>query len=375
MRLKISINTGFALLLISCLVLFGVLAFHELVLEPHAYAFAEEGGYSPKWVAIAELAIYSCIPVILLAGFFFIRRTLQPLNEIARQINAWDPELGLNPLVKTYSPETAAVTSALAGASERLRHAFREIREFSLRASHEIKTPLTILRGQAETEARRAEMRGDIQCAARMETQIEEIDRLARLVDSLGLLSKADAGLLVLDKTAERLDDLVTEYLDDIRVLAEPSGIVVSTKIDRPVFAFYDRRQMRQIFLSLVENAVKYNIPGGVIEMGVDRFEKQAVLWIENTGVSLDPAEVAHVFDPFFRGSRTSRDIEGTGLGLSIARSILEAHGGSLSFQLLPNNRIRVALFLQLALASSVDTAVLPILDRRHIERGLGSGI
>lgn len=329
----------------------------------------------PKWVAIVELAIYCCVPVILLASWFLIRRTLRPLHEIARRIDAWDPERGLTALDKTDTPETLAVAQSLARASERLRRAFQEIREFSLRASHEIKTPLTILRAQAETEARHAELRSDPQGVARMECQMEEIDRLARMVDSLGLLSKADAGLLSLNITAARLDELVEEFLEDIRVLAEPTGLVVQTKIEEPVFAFFDRKRMRQVFLSLAENAVKYNTPGGVIEIGVGAAKKEAVLWIENTGTHLEALESGKVFEPFYRGRQTSREIEGAGLGLSIARSVIEAQGGHITFTSVRSSRIRVAVHLPPAPASAEDTATV----RRSVpvpgEHGLGSGI
>ena len=142
--MRFSIKQGYILLLVCCAILFALLAFHELVQEPYAYAAGGAGAEVPKWVAIAELLIYCCVPAILLASWFLIRRTLRPLHEIARRIDAWDPEQGLKPLDKTDSPETLAVALALARASERLSRAFQEIREFSLRASHEIKTPLTI---------------------------------------------------------------------------------------------------------------------------------------------------------------------------------------------------------------------------------------
>jgi signal transduction histidine kinase len=347
-RLRISVTQWYILLLVCCAVLFALLAFHEFVHEPHAYAAGGTGADAPRWVAITEMAIYSCVPVILAFSWFLIRRTLRPLHEIARRIDAWDPELGLRPMEKSHSPETLEVARALARASVRLKHAFLEIREFSLRASHEIKTPLTILRGQAEAEARHAEMRGDEAGMARMEAQVEEIDRLARMVDGLGLLSKADSGMLTLRVAAGRLDELAAEYLEDIRVLAEPAGLAVSARIERPVSALYDSRRVRQAFLALAENAIKYNIPGGLIELGTEEINGQAVLWIENTGIPLSPSESAKVFEPFFRGPRTSHHVEGAGLGLSIARSLIEANGGSIAFQTTPAGRIRVAIQLPL---------------------------
>lgn len=373
--MRLSINQGYTLLLVCCAILFALLAFHEIVQEPYAYAAGGAGAEVPAWVALAELAIYCCVPIILLASWILIRRTLRPLHEIASRIDSWDPEIGLRPLQKTDSPETLAVAMSLARASERLRRAFQEIREFSLRASHEIKTPLTLLRAQAETEARHAGSRGDAHGTARMEAQVEEIDRLARMVDNLGLLSKADAGMLALKIKPARLDELVVEFLDDIRVLAEPAGLVVDTRIESPVFAYFDSRTMRQTFLSLAENAVKYNIPGGVIEVGAGEINKEAGLWIENTGLPLDASESAKVFDPFFRGAQTSREVDGTGLGLSIARSVIEAQGGRITFTSILPNRIRVAVQLPLAPADAVVKSPDRMPDLLRSEHGLGSGI
>jgi signal transduction histidine kinase len=127
---------------------------------------------------------------------------------------------------------------------------------------------------------------------------------------------------------------------------------------------------MRQVFLSLAENAVKYNIPGGVIEMGARETRQEAVLWIENTGIPLDASESAKVFEPFFRGAQTSREVEGTGLGLSIARSLIEAQGGLITFKSIPPNRIRVALQLPLAPANSVESKPEPVADFFQAEHG-----
>ncbi len=351
MRIRLSVAGGYILLLVCCAVLFVLLGFHELVQEPLEYSAGGPAAHAPRWVAYAELAIYSAVPIVLLSSWFLIRRTLRPLTEIAAQIDAWDPELGLKPMaVAPESAEAAAVTGALNRASGRLQRAFQEIREFSLRASHEMKTPLTILRGQAESEARRAESRGDAAAATRMAAQIDEIDRMARMVDSLTLLAKADGGLLPLKVEPGRLDGLVMEFYDDILALAEPTGILVHAKIGKPVYALFDRQRMRQVFLALAENAVKYNIPRGTIELGAAESGGRATLWIENTGLPLSTAALQNVFEPFFRGPEIPREIEGSGLGLSIARSIIDAHGGRITFDPLPPNRIRVSIQLALAL-------------------------
>jgi two-component system heavy metal sensor histidine kinase CusS len=323
-----------------------LLALHEFVLEPRAYG-ADRHPAEAGWVPFVELAIYGAMPVVLLIAWLQIRRRLQPLHAIAREIDSWDPESGLNtPRPKADSPEAAAVAAALARASERLRKSFGEIREFSLRAAHEIKTPLTVLRGHAEAEVRRAEQAGDTGLANRIGLQIAEIDRLARLVDSLGFLAKTDAGLVTFHLKPERLDALVAEFLEDVRAMAEDGGITVTAQIDQPALATYDAQRLRQVFLALADNAVKYNRPGGEIVLGTFHSPPESGFWIENESPFLAPGEATQVFEPFFRGSRCRAQTEGSGLGLSIARSVVEAQAGRLVFAVLSPGRVRTTVFL-----------------------------
>jgi signal transduction histidine kinase len=351
-------RTWFALLVVSCIVLLLLLVFHEFVREPQEYAKGGSGAQGPGLVAVAEILLYAAMGAIVIGGWLMMRKTLSPLREIARHIDSWNPDEGISPLgVATVNPETAVVTVALERASARLQRAFREIREFSLKASHEIKTPLTILRGQAEEEMRRAEMRGDDSGADRMAAQVGEIDRLARILDSLGLVAKADAGLLGLKVAPGNLDELVIEFQDDLMVLAEGDGLMVQAHLDGRVPALFDRHRMRQVFLALADNAVKHNIPGGAIDVGAGIRKDMAALWIQNTCASLGEEEAGRVFEPFFRGARAVEESEGCGLGLSIARSIVQSHGGRIAFERPTEGTVSVTVFLPLAKRSAVDAA------------------
>jgi len=109
--------------------------------------------------------------------------------------------------------------------------------------------------------------------------------------------------------------------------------------------------------------------------MGAGEIKKEAVLWIENTGTYLEALESAKVFEPFFRGAQTSREIEGAGLGLSIARSVIEAQGGCIAFASIPPNRIRVTIHLPLAPSSPAETELARPTDQFQADQGLGSGI
>jgi signal transduction histidine kinase len=331
-------------LLVCGLGLSGLLAAHEFVIEPSSYG---NEGQGVSWVAVLEVVVYACIPVLFVVAWLQIRVRLQPLHEIAREIDSWEPEQGLRALrFKADSPEATAVAAALTRASERLRRSFGDIREFSLRAAHEIKTPLTILRGHAEAEARHAESVGDAGLANRLQAQISEIDRLAGLLDSLGLLAKADAGLIPLRLVPGRVDELVSEFHEDVRAMAEPEGLVVKSCFDQPAAAVYDSQRLRQVFLALADNALKHNRRGGEVVLGVFQGGPESGFWIENETLAFVPGEATRVFEPFFRGSRAQTRTEGSGLGLSIARSLVEAQGGRIHFEVLNPGRVRVTVFL-----------------------------
>lgn len=348
--MKFTFNRRFALLLVGCLVLLMMLVLHEFVIEPQQYARGGAAAERPDLIAIAEILLYAAMGAILVGGWITLQKALSPLREIARQIDSWNPDEGIRSLESTaINPETAVVTAALERASARLQRSFREIRDFSLRASHEMKTPLTILRGQAEEEMRRAELRGDEPGADRMAAQVEEIDRLARILDNLGLVAKADAGLLALKVAPGFLDALVMEFHGDLLALAEGDGLLVEARLDKKVPALFDRHRMRQVFLALADNAVKHNVRNGSIHVGAGVRQKMAALWIENTCAKLDEHEAGRVFEPFFRGTRARNASEGCGLGLSIARSIVQAHGGQIAFEHPAPQTVRVTILLPLA--------------------------
>jgi signal transduction histidine kinase len=161
--------------------------------------------------------------------------------------------------------------------------------------------------------------------------QIDEIERLTRIVDGLTLLAKADAGQLPLKREALRLDDIVRESVADAEVLARPSGVGVRLRTCEPVALQADRHRLRQLLLNLTENAIKYNCKDGSVIVDLRRRNGMAELRISNTGPGIPPEKLPRVFDRFFRCDPAhNSEVEGCGLGLSIAQWIARAHGGDI---------------------------------------------
>jgi signal transduction histidine kinase len=218
----------------------------------------------------------------------------------------------------------------------RLDGSFQRIREFTLHASHELKTPLTVMRGELETALHEENLTAAQR--ERLLSQIDEIERLAKIVDGLTLLTRADAGQVKLNFEPVRLDDLVRESFADTKILAQPQNIQVNLSACEDITISGDRHRLRQLLLNLTDNAIKYGQPNGTADISLRRSNGFAELKIENTGAGIAPELQAHVFERFFRGDAShSNAVEGCGLGLSIAQWIATAHHGSIQFVSEPN--------------------------------------
>lgn len=321
-----------ALLAVTLLVVL-MLSYRELVVEAgNPEKFGEEP--EPVWWQLGEIALRSAIPITLLAvgGWWMARRALRPLHvltEAAGRIHSGN----LNERIPLHGTgdELDRLTAVFNEMTARLGTSFDRIREFTLHASHELKTPLAILRadfGEIVDEPGRSEAD-----RSRFTSHLDEIERLTRIVNGLTLLAKADARQITLEREPVQLEALVLEAAEDTRALGEARNIKVSCEATAGVMVTGDRHRLRQLLLILCDNAVKYNHEAGEVTLSLTVEAATATVRLRNTGEGIPPAEQPHVFQRFYRGSASAAsDVEGCGLGLSIALWIAQAHGGSLMF-------------------------------------------
>lgn len=331
MTIRTRLTLWYAVILFASLLLIGGGTYREIWeqsrhsrrIMPARHALGEAG----------ELVTEVGLPAILLGllgGWWLTRKTLAPVTALTQAAEKIHEHNLHEQLPRTRNgDELDRLTEVFNAMTTRLDNSFQRIREFTLHASHELKTPLTILHGQLETALR------DGTCADEqrelMLSQLEEVQRLTRIVDGLTLLAKADAGQIVLSKTPLRLDELVREAYADALILAQPQQIRVSMNHLDEVIVLGDRDRLRQLLLNLSDNAIKYNHPGGQVTFDLRANEAQAELVISNTGMGIAPELLPRVFDPFFRAGTTHNNgTEGSGLGLSIAQWIVTAHGGDI---------------------------------------------
>ena len=218
---------------------------------------------------------------------------------------------------------------------DRLQLSFEQARRFSADASHELKTPLTIIRGELEIALRSGEIPHGVERT--MLDLLDETGRLIYLVEGLLLLSQADAGKFPVGQDKVALTGLIEELAEDIEILGDRLEIGVTLQLEPDIAVKGSPQFLRQLVLNLFDNAVKYNRQAGTIHCELTTADDMAVFRIANTGADIPDADRERIFDRFFRveASRARSDVSGggQGLGLSIAREIVRAHGGTLTLE------------------------------------------
>jgi signal transduction histidine kinase len=260
--------------------------------------------------------------------------TLRQIESIRREVAAITDGRSLHRRLSAgeTSPELSALVATLNAMIARLETSFMALRRFTADASHELKTPLAVLRADVERA-----MNERINMAERMvalEEALHETTRMASLVENLLTLARADEGRFDLHREPVNLSELVQEVYETASILGEAAGVTVTLPFTTEVTISGDRARLRQLFLNLVTNAIKYTPAGGRVDLGLGRHPDSITFAVRDTGIGIAAAEVPHIFERFWRADRVrSRTSErgGFGLGLAISQWIVQAHGGTLT--------------------------------------------
>ncbi len=333
MKIRTRLTLWYCLILGASLLAIGIGTYYELSEQLRD----RKRGKTPDnpTIETEELMMQVGIPAVLigaLGGWWLARKTLNPIVTLTKAVEGLNDENLQNRLPTTGNgDELDRLTTVYNEMTMRLDASFMRIREFTLHASHELKTPLTVMRGELETALSDASLNAGQK--ELFEGQIEEIERLAKIVDGLTLLTKADSGEVRLENARINFEELVRESFADAKMLSQPSGIQLTMSHCEPVLVEGDRHRLRQLLLNLTDNAIKYNQSSGSIEFSLRREGRTAVFQISNTGAGLAAEFQPRVFERFFRGDQShGRYPDGCGLGLSIAQWIVHAHKGEIRF-------------------------------------------
>jgi len=268
-----------------------------------------------------------CVLLAVCGGLLLSRRVLSPVKRLtgaARKISLTNLEEKL-PLTGTGDEldELAVTFNTVFG---RLRESYQKIVRFTADASHELRLPITAIRGEAEVTLERSRSIEDHQKV--LASILEEFDRLVRLINHLLSLTRADSGREILTKKPVRLEELLAKMVDFYTPLAEEKGVGIAAASAAGASIRGDEERLQELFSNLIENAIKYTARGGQVNIAVRPCAGGWEVEVRDTGIGIPKEEQGRIFERFYRVDKSrSRQAGGDGLGLSIAETIAKAHG------------------------------------------------
>ena len=281
------------------------------------------------------------LPLILVAFFaasyFITGNALEPVEALINEVEAITDGRSLHRRLPSNlgTDELSRLGTTLNAMIARLETSFGALRRFTADASHELKTPLTVLRADVERAMHPGAQGAEAMQA--LEEAMQETARMSDLVDSLLTLARADEGRFDLHREPVDLGPLVRDVYETAVILGEDCGLTVSMSVLEEGVVEGEARRLRQLFLNLITNAIKYTPRGGRVELSLShRLADEIAFVVRDSGIGMSAADLSHVFERFWRADRArSRTSErgGFGLGLAISQWIAQAHGGRITVQ------------------------------------------
>jgi heavy metal sensor kinase len=292
--------------------------------------------YVRKSLSHFKWNLLAAFPILLvlgsLGGWALARRSLSPIGYIAskakritssslnERLATRETDDEMNHLIRTINEMIA-----------RLESSFKQIAEFTADASHELKTPLCALKGEAEVLLSKKRPAEEYQEG--LGHFIERIDHLNRMINDLILLSKFDSSQMELNMASLRLDLLVLDIGNLFKILAEQKGIDFQMDRVQEITMMGDKVRLQQLFTNLIDNAIKYTSEGS-IQMTIKKDGENAVVQVVDTGIGIPRKEQEKIFKRFYRVDKSrSKESGGVGLGLSIAEWVVHAHHGRIGVE------------------------------------------
>jgi heavy metal sensor kinase len=284
-------------------------------------------------LGVVRRVIFLALPLLLglagIGGYLLATHSLAPLNWMAQQAR----EITGSNLNKRLEIGHAAEELTVLAASfnellARLDQSFEAMRRFVADASHELRTPISVIRGEADVAL--SHDRGATEYRDSLAIVLDESRRLSRLVDDLLNLARADAGRVNLQAQDFYFNDLLAECCRSMQTLAAASEVALECHSTGDVQFRGDEALLRRLVINLLDNAIRYTPPGGQVSAELEADPAAVRIRISDTGVGIAPEAAPRVFDRFYRADKSrSRQDGGFGLGLSIVKWIAESHNGS----------------------------------------------
>jgi heavy metal sensor kinase len=303
-------------------------------------ALSEEPIWREFWKMVAVLGIGLPLALIFIAaaGYLVAARALRPVDAMARRASQITAEhLDERLTIDNPGDELGQLGTAFNKTLARLESSFGQLRRFTADASHELRTPLTAIQSVGEVSLRKP---GDTTYYRDIiGSMLEETHRLTQLVDSLLVMSRADAGRVQLHPAEVNLLALASELAGLLEVLAEEKQQTIETEGEGSLMLMADRTLLRQALVNLIDNALKYSPSGGRICIRVADQGSSAVIEVQDSGPGIPLEHRDRIFERFYRVDQARTRLEGgTGLGLSIAQWAVSVHGGTIEVHCPPGS-------------------------------------
>jgi heavy metal sensor kinase len=278
------------------------------------------------WILIAA------IPLVLLiacaAGYWMARRALQPVFSIARDARAISAlDISKRIAVPPAKDELRDLSVTLNAMMDRLETAFQRVTQFTADASHELRTPIALIRTTAELAIADQAPHASREALSSI---LEESERTTALLDDLLVLARADSNVR-LNLESVDLSLPACQALFQTKVLASAKGLDLQfVDAGKPCIVYANAELLRRLFVILIENAVKYTPTGGSLFIRIYDRGDNADLEVKDTGIGISPEDLRHIFERFYRADKARDRSGGAGLGLAIAEWIVRLHGASI---------------------------------------------
>ncbi len=290
-----------------------------------------------RFVRLLLWSVPTGLALALVTGRWMAARALAPLARMAaatRHIDVSDLTRRL-PL-RGAGDEPDEVARAFNDTLARLEDAVAEMRQFSAAIAHELRAPLAALRGETELMLLQARTIEDYRRG--LTDQLEELDKLSRLVSQLLTLARAESGQIPLERAPVDLSALASTIVDQLEAVALARGVTLSCEVQPRVAVLGDSGWLERLLLNLLDNAIKFTPDGGRIAVTVTSADRVARIAVRDTGIGIPADAIPHLFERFFRvDPARSAPLEGAGLGLSLVKWIAERHGATLSVDSRPD--------------------------------------
>lgn len=261
------------------------------------------------------------ISTLAVSGINNVTRTAEQITKgnMSKRVEVSNYGLELRNLGMTFNHMT-----------DRIQTLIREMNELNDNIAHDLRIPITRMRGIAEETINKKETSED--CKLLCEDMIEECDNLLHITNTMLDISELDSGVTKMDMDSIGLQPIISQVTEAFQPVAEDHQLQLQCQFGSAIKINGDRRKLQRTFSNIIDNAIKYTPPGGSISIQVSNGNQRAKIQIRDTGIGISEAEQPKVFQRFFRCSK-SRNKPGNGLGLCFAKSVINAHGGSINLE------------------------------------------